>query len=267
MATAELLTPSSCGAACWFIVRTPGPQFSESYQTSRSEVLQHLCEHPGDYKGATKCVPRHLRLLWCRSVASHIWNKVVSLRLQENVGVLRGDFVAANPKCAAPGWTLQVRALEKGEESCTPLTEVMVPVLGFAAEMPENDSRYLHERVLKEMGLDRGVFAEPESKDGISMPGGYRPLICRPSQMKVTALAYPREGSGSSKARLVSTDLDHLLDEPLACDVRPLPAATLQELQADHLALVLEFQLPRSSYATMAIRELLKGHRLQCILH
>ncbi|CAE7680993.1 pus7 [Symbiodinium sp. CCMP2456] len=225
-----------------------------------TSVLQYLSEHPGDYKGAIKCVPRHLRLLWCRSVASQVWNKVVSLRLQQDMRVLKGDWVAANSDdCAASVWPAEVRPLKQGEESCTPLSKVLVPVLGFAAKLPDNESKHLHSHVLREMGLDLRVFAEPECKDGISMPGGYRPLICRPSQLTVRMLAYPGNERSEAKARLVSTDLDQMLeDEPMASSMRPLSSAKLRE-PTEHLALVLEFRLPRASYATMAIRELMKG--------
>lgn len=33
-----------------------------------------------DFQGAIKALPRHLRLLWCRSLASHLWNRLLSLR-------------------------------------------------------------------------------------------------------------------------------------------------------------------------------------------
>ena len=180
---------------------------------------------------------------------------MASLRLQQNASVLRGDLVC-HESCKTSAWPTQVRRLEEGEETCTPLSEVLVPVLGFAVEMPDNESRHLHDHVLQDMGLDIRVFAEPESQDGFSMPGGYRRLVCKPSHFKSKTLAYPR-GPGS-KARLVPTDLDHIL-EPLCPEMRPLPTSTAPlDLQTERLALVLEFRLPRASYATMAIRELLK---------
>ena len=184
----------------------------------------------------------------------------MSLRLQQDMRVLAGDWVAANSDdCAASVWPAEVRPLKQGEESCTPLSKVLVPVLGFAAKLPDNESKHLHSHVLREMGLDLHVFAEPECKDGISMPGGYRPLICRPSQLTVRMLAYPGNERSEAKARLVSTDLDQMLeDEPMASSIRPLSSAKLRE-PTEHLALVLEFRLPRASYATMAIRELMKG--------
>ena len=221
------------------------------------QVLQHLCANPGDFEGAIKRVPRHIRLLWCRALSSHIWNKVVSLRLQQNMGVLKRDLVAC-PGNREAFHQVQARVLEEGEETSTPLSQVLVPVLGFAVEMPDNESRDLHHSVLQQMGLDLAVFAQPDSKDGFYMPGGYRSLLCQPTHLNHTMLAYPRQVVGNREARLISTDLDHVLDEPLATNTRPLSMSMRPDLQEEVAALVLEFRLPRASYATMAIRELMQ---------
>ncbi|CAJ1360903.1 unnamed protein product, partial [Effrenium voratum] len=93
-------------------------------------VLQHLAESPGDFSGALKCVPRHLRLLWCRALGSQIWNQVLSLRIQEKMmEPLVGDLVYGEGGA--------VRSLRRGEERDTPMWAVLMPVPGYDVQMPE----------------------------------------------------------------------------------------------------------------------------------
>ncbi|CAK8992922.1 Multisubstrate pseudouridine synthase 7 (RNA pseudouridylate synthase 7) (RNA-uridine isomerase 7) [Durusdinium trenchii] len=194
-------------------------------------VLQHLAEDPDDFRGALKAIPRHLRLLWCRSLGSHIWNRVLSLRIQEGMmEPLAGDFIMDESG---------VRCLRPGEQNDTPLSDILLPVPGFECQRPQNDCADIYQRVLNEMRIDEEVFQKPEAEDEIWMAGNFRPAIGQPSQLGFHFIDH------APPSPLVPNDLED------GCHVDG-------SSQHDPLALVVDFCLPKSSYATMAVRELMK---------
>eukprot|EP00435_Cladocopium_sp_Y103_P040104 s1135_g10.t2 len=205
-------------------------------------VLQHLVQSPSDFTGAVKAIPRHLRLLWCRSLASHVWNRVLSLRIQQKMmEPLPGDLVLDRAASAEEARDL-VRALREGEEKDTAMAEILLPVPGYDVPPPTHAAlRQIYQRIMEEMGIDGQVFRKPESPDDIWMSGGYRPAICHFSGLSHRFIP------SSPRAPLIPNDLHGPAPGP-----RRRPQGT---------ALLLEFRLPKASYATMAIREVMKKMR------
>ncbi|XP_018645272.1 tRNA pseudouridine synthase D, putative [Schistosoma mansoni] len=215
---------------------------------------------------AIQMLPRNLRQLYVHSYQSFLWNHVASLRMtHQNPGdlfakpgdlyynvqnvitpdnceddinfddsVLETNESAISSANSLPSSKLSfIHPLVVGENEKIPLNSVVLPVPGYAVHYPKNHN--------------------------FALPGSYRKLIVVPENVKYEFHEYSNPG-----IPLVKSDLQ-ILNGTITNNV--LTSASQNETQNNDIcldkdekkqAVVLTFDLPKSSYATMAIRELTK---------
>ncbi|XP_058463106.1 pseudouridylate synthase 7 homolog isoform X2 [Malaya genurostris] len=243
------------------------------------QILSWLASHNRDYKGAVLCLARNLRQLYCHSYQSLIWNRVASRRLRElGYRLTPGDLVfvdkvvdeSMNQVTLDADTSLQQLELDQKEEAddseseehktkCSvfkslvkPLTsediessqytifDIVLPLPGHDITYPVNDSGKWYEEFLAEDELSSDKLLRKVKKE--SLPGAYRKVFVKPENLNWNLVSYEKPTD-----TLILSDLEKLngVQEP-------------EYKNAPHKALLLDFILPASTYATMALREILK---------
>lgn len=246
-------------------------KLSPKNKSIEKQVLSWLVDHKNDFKGALQRIPRNVRLLYCHSYQSLIWNRVASRRLKElGYQLIPGDLVyvdktvsAELPIEDAPIELQDNPPEEESEESSEtsvfknlvkPLTEadiasgqytlfdVVLPLPGHDITYPANECGKWYEDMMAEDGLSSEKLKSKIKKE--SLGGAYRKMVIKPQNLswKLTTYADPSD-------ILILSDLEKLKGVK-----EPEPKE-----DASNKALILDFQLPSSSYATMALREILKA--------
>ncbi|XP_001663070.2 pseudouridylate synthase 7 homolog [Aedes aegypti] len=244
-------------------------KLSPKNKSIEKQLLIWLVSNKNDYKGALQRIPRNVRLLYCHSYQSLIWNRVASRRLKEfGYQLIPGDLVYVD-KTAEDEMPIEDAPVEQTENApeeseepsetsvfknlVKPLTEadiasgqysifdVVLPLPGHDITYPANDCGKWYEDLLAEDGLSSEKLKGKTKKE--SLGGAYRKMIIKPENLKweLTTYTDPME-------TLIQSDLEKLKGEKK------------REAKKDgsNKALILDFQLPSSAYATMALREILK---------
>ncbi|KAA3676992.1 tRNA pseudouridine13 synthase, partial [Paragonimus westermani] len=144
-----------------------------------------------------------------------------------------------------------------------PLTNVVLPLPGYEVIFPNNQcecgfqwithSKQWYVDLLKKDGLTLGDFRH-RVKD-FALPGSYRALLATPKDVTYHVTTYT-----DSNVPLIESDLQLLTRTESELTKRQPSSHETPEARSDQVeqALILQFYLPKSSYATMAIRELTK---------
>lgn len=205
-----------------------------------------------DVVNALNAIPRNARLMYIHSYQSYIWNKVLSQRIKQfGLSVLVGDLISKNPNEDAS----DIDAIDNNKKNSSfavdfvtdeniknvTISDVLLPLPGHSVTYPKNETKEFYESFLKEDEMNWENF---ESKvRTYSLSGAYRNIIITPSCVKWEILSYDD------------------VSKPLALsDLDVIQGTTLDISSEGSLkALKLEFKLPSSSYATMAVREISKS--------
>lgn len=247
-------------------------------------LIRHLSRSRNDYFGALQTIPRNLRLMYIHAYQSLVWNFAAGERWRlYGDKVVEGDLVivhehrdkeAPAPKGEAPASGVdadgEVVVLPKGEDSAAAaddiftraraltaeeagsgkytIFDVVLPLPGFDIIYPANEMTDFYKRF---MGGEQGGGLDPfdmrrKWKD-LSLSGSYRKLL---SRMGPDYSADVRMYSAEDE-QFVRTDLD--VASGTGTD------GARRAGQGHKLAVILKFQLGQSQYATMALRELMKG--------
>ncbi|KAM5170215.1 pseudouridylate synthase 7 homolog isoform 1-T2 [Mantella aurantiaca] len=178
-------------------------------------------------------IPRNNRLMYIHSYQSYVWNNMVSRRIEEyGLKVVPGDLVLK-------GATAVV--VEEDEADSYSIHDVVMPLPGFDVIYPKHKLAAAYEEMLAADKLDIKNMRH-RIKD-YSLAGAYRKILIRPQDVSWETVLYD-----DPKIPLVGTDLEKL-------EGKPLPVFNKD---GKYRALKMEFSLPPSTYATMAIREVLK---------
>lgn len=242
-----------------------------------------------DYMGALNNLPRNMRLLYMHSYQALLWNKVATLRIQklglkpcvgdlilvkDNDDIRKAlDSIYAVPEdepldleqkpaaaAVAAAQTPEeneelerqrteartdffknlVRPIKKNELNKFTIYDIVLPLPGHDVTYPENDVKKWYEDLLKEDGL---TFESLKTKHKIySLAGTYRKLLIKPSSFEWSVRKYEKPDEN-----LILSDFEKLRGDQLPTTQDP-----------SNTALILDFVLPPSTYATMALREILK---------
>ncbi|PUU74838.1 pseudouridine synthase [Tuber borchii] len=241
-------------------------------------------EHGGrlDYMAALQAIPRKMRTIYLHAFQSFVWNYVVTERIAWGIKVLPGDLVMAEPTTAAeskapkpittddtpeidqdgevivrapPGVAgtnpgeekfKRARALSKEEAESGKFTikDIVLPTPGWDVVYPQNALMEVYNRVMKEHGLDPLNMKRTHRET--SLPGSYRHVIG--TFINGEASYEIRKYRGDEQ--IVKTDLEAIKQREAVAE-----GAAKDDRKT---AVVLRFQLGTSTYATMALRELMK---------
>lgn len=212
---------------------------------------------------AITVLPRNTRKMYVHAYQSYVWNTVASKRIRElGDKPCTGDLVfmktykdRTESQVEEP--PLKRQCLDGKPESCTPasvvplsnedvhrftLHDVILPLPGHDIMYPENECKSWYKQVMEEHGIDIDRHMIHKVKD-YSLPGDYRHLVTIPSKAEFELVRYD-----DFSIPLLQTDMEKMDDSKTP--------STLNE--GNYLAARLSFSLPPSSYATIALRELMK---------
>uniref|UniRef100_A0A3Q1B4F0 Pseudouridylate synthase 7 homolog n=1 Tax=Amphiprion ocellaris TaxID=80972 RepID=A0A3Q1B4F0_AMPOC len=178
-------------------------------------------------------IPRNNRLMYIHSYQSVVWNTMVSRRIEAfGLKAVEGDLVLR-------GTAAHVLTAEEAETHS--IHDIVMPLPGFDVIYPSHHIGKGYRELLSADGLDIDNMRH-KVKD-YSLAGAYRRIIIRPSDVHWLVIEYD-----DPRVSLVHTDFEKLENKP----------APVFNKEGKYRALRMEFSLPSSTYATMAIREVLK---------
>jgi len=218
-----------------------------------------------DYVGALASVPRNTRTMYLYAYQAYLWNRLVSRRVKEyGLRVLPGDLVMKTGEERAETGDEWVQAIDDDLSSLSEpvlegtepdndnkvqkrlrklatcvrrvteaeatagsvdIRDVLVPCLGHAVAMPDNDTAKWAEEMLAEDGLTMKSFNH--SQKSYSVCGSYRRLL-----MAAGALSYAVVRYTDSNRAVVQSDLDAVHGRP-----KP-PCQEIPQLQGDLAAIL-----------------------------
>ncbi|KAL3480323.1 pseudouridine synthase [Aspergillus californicus] len=262
--------------------------------SAEANIIRHLGRSKNDYLGALQTIPRNLRLMYVHAYQSLVWNLAAGQRWRlHGERVVEGDLVivhehrdkdgsstpGANPETegaatvdadgeiiirpqegdsayAAEDTFTRARALTAAEATSGKYTifDIVLPLPGFDILYPPNQMTEFYKDF---MGSARGGGLDPfdmrrKWKDA-SLSGSYRKILSRMGpNFEVNVKLYGRDDE-----QFVQTDLEALKGKDNSTAV--MDGETVDEKVNDKIAVILKFQLGSSQYATMALRELMKG--------
>uniref|UniRef100_A0A8C7VUX9 Pseudouridylate synthase 7 homolog n=1 Tax=Oncorhynchus mykiss TaxID=8022 RepID=A0A8C7VUX9_ONCMY len=178
-------------------------------------------------------IPRNNRLMYIHSYQSFMWNTMVSRRIEAfGLKAVEGDLVLR-------GGTAFV--LSAAEAETHSIQDVVMPLPGFDVIYPTHHVGKGYREMLSADNLD--IDNMRHRVRDYSLAGAYRRILIKPSDVSWSVINYE-----DPRVSLVHTDVEKLEDQP--------PPVFNKE--GKYRALRMEFSLPPSTYATMAIREVLK---------
>ncbi|KAJ3218005.1 hypothetical protein HDU67_006905 [Dinochytrium kinnereticum] len=249
--------------------------FPRSCTAERSVLLSLIKQkNKRDYFQALLCIPRNLRLMYIHAVQSYVWNHMASERIKRyGPKVVLGDLVAIDSNSGEGGAAkdgpmevddeitaedsrlsrmieAEVITTQEQADSCS-LENVVLPLPGYNITYPKNDIGELYKTFMANFGMDPHNMRRKNRE--MSLSGDYRRLLARPTHVDCRIVKY-----NDPNIHLSLTDVDMLMGKEQPKSVE----------DGERLALVCEFTLEPSSYATMALREILKsdtsaGHQTQ----
>lgn len=214
------------------------------FMTAENAAMQSLSRYPQDYKRAFTCIPKTLRMMFLHAVQSLVWNQAASHRItMSKVDVSPGDLVMLEESSNASD--VHVVTDDDISNNRFTIVDVVLPLIGTKSKFPTNEMGELMKRLLQDQGVTVDNFKKIQDKD-LALNGDYRKLLCRPSDFDYEIKEY-----FDPKQPLLQTDLMKLAGEEIV--ITPS-----EEGQSKKIAMIVGFSLPASSYATVALRELMK---------
>lgn len=233
-----------------------------------------------NYFQALMKIPRNLRLMYGHAYQSYVWNCVVSRRFEQfGMNVVEGDLVIVDESTKIEEEEDVDDILDGGEDlrkdtfvRARPVTakeieqkrfnifDVVLPSPGFDVVYPENaEIRQVYVDVMSKDGLS--PFKMARNVRDFSFAGSYRNIVAKPE-----GLLYDIRRYEDSIEKLVNDDLE-ILEEYRKERGGDLTGYKFDESKrvaeqkkegGNRTGIVLKMRLGTSSYATMALRELMK---------
>jgi tRNA pseudouridine13 synthase len=191
-------------------------------------ILTHLNKHPDDYEGALRTFSKQQRLLFIHAYQSLIFNKTLSARAKMKLPFLKpieGDFVAGFDHRGLLTKNI-TQVTSKNQEIVRKALKkgqivIVGPVIGSSTPLPSNHWGERISKILNELEIDKEMFKSPILPE-LSSKGLWRPISLSPKDFSYSVLHDNKE--------------------------------------QNTLAAVVSFDLPRGTYATVVLREIMKTH-------
>ena len=220
------------------------------YMTGEISVMQSLSKRPRDYKRAFGCIPRNMRAMYIHAVQSLIWNKAASYRVSkmDNTKVLVGDLVLGE------GSKYNVRPVTEEDIAANKyrLEDIVIPSVGVKTSYPTNELGSVIKSIMGDIGITAEMFRKVQDRELI-LNGDYRKLVCHPTDFDYEIKQYY-----DPLQPLLQTDLMKLHGDDIRIEIPDSEDPTEITKKNMKTAMVVGFTLPSSSYATIALRELMK---------
>lgn len=235
--------------------------------TAEIAILQSLARNPFDYKRAFSCIPKNLRMMFIHAVQSLIWNKAASHRISkmDNTKVLAGDLVP-NTEENPSNSRVYIVTEDDLKKRIYSMEDVLIPLVGTKTIYPQNELGNTLKILLSDLGLTIEMFKNCEDRE-VRANGDYRKAIIHPKDFdyEIKEYYHPLQP-------LLQTDLMKLNGEEITIE-QPENKETKEESKEEKvegdekesksppkplIGMAVGFTLPSSSYATIALRELMK---------
>eukprot|EP00026_Physarum_polycephalum_P003191 Phypoly_transcript_03201.p1 GENE.Phypoly_transcript_03201~~Phypoly_transcript_03201.p1 ORF type:complete len:782 (+),score=166.52 Phypoly_transcript_03201:136-2481(+) len=226
---------------------------------------------PTSFLNAFSMIPRTMRMMYAHAYQSYVWNSMVSerIRLFGFKEPVVGDLVAVETEVLPSDTAQTTEDLDLEELTETELEvqqelepekikvaivtkedvknkkytieQVVLPLPGHDVIYPKHSVTEFMRDILIKDGLDPDNLQRAQKE--YDLKGAYRKIIVKPAEFSWKLMRYD-----DVTIPLLQTDEDLMSNKPAPVDVPT----------GKYKALILSFNLPSSSYATMLFRELLK---------
>jgi tRNA pseudouridine13 synthase len=194
-----------------------------------------------NYLNCIQKIPRNLRLMYAHSYQSLVWNNVASFRYQKyGMDVVVGDLVQKEFE----------DPIHVTEETISQYSiyEVVLPIPGHSVKYPQNQVFEKYKEFMAKDGFDPLSMTSKIHEN--NLPGSYRKIICKPRNVSGKLIHYDDD-----ETFFIKNDLDILENKP---DIVYPTSKCITNKDGDKIAIIVEFTLGSSQYATMALREMTK---------
>jgi tRNA pseudouridine13 synthase len=215
------------------------------YMVTEKTICKALSEHGANsYSTALASLPQQLRTLYTHAYQSFVWNQAVSARMSTQDGhrVLRGDLVLTKEDTA-----VYVTEEDLVSSKYT-IADVVFPVVGDSILYPQNAFGEMMVSLMKEGGVSLEDIAQATATE-YGLRGAYRKIIERATHVACDVKSY----IGRDNITLCTSELETLLK---TTPYVPPPRDDKVD-DKERIAVILKFRLPKSSYATMCLREVI----------
>ncbi|MFX1392926.1 MAG: tRNA pseudouridine(13) synthase TruD [Promethearchaeota archaeon] len=204
--------------------------FPKSLSYERT-MIKHLIDFPGDYEGCFNAIPSDLKNLLISSFQSYIFNKMLSLRVKKGIPLnpVKGDTISILDD--DNGNITQIKYIygrlgglyDKYLDEAMELNRaaIVVPIVGYNSNLDEFPlMKKLYEEIIKQEHLDKNIYKSDLLYE-FDFKGSFRVMIAKPTGLNIVDFDDDDVFPGKNKLKL-------------------------------------EFSLPKGTYATMFLRELMK---------
>lgn len=193
------------------------------------EMIYFLLNHPNDYEGATKTLPKDLIRLLISSFQSYLFNRMISTRVKKGIPLFKpvnGDVISILDD--KNGNITQIKYiygagydnyLKKALKINRAL--IVLPIIGSTTNLDDFPlMKTIFEDICREDKIDKEIF-KSDYIDGNDFKGAIRAMTVKPNGLQMIEFATDELNPGKRKIKI-------------------------------------EFSLQKGSYATMLLRELIK---------
>ncbi len=188
-------------------------------------VIEYLLQHQNDYEGAIAALPATTLRMFLESYSSYIFNILLTKRLSLGIEPIKGDLITPLNRYTPINYSWEIGReidLDKAVKLISNRKATLVlPVLGYKIKLGYGLVRDILNEILINEGLRLKDFKFIVKNKPVIIRGSYR----------------------SAFVNLISK-LRYTIEEDLILDGN---------------ALILDFSLPRGSYATIVLREYMKS--------
>lgn len=225
-------------------------------------ALLHALNELGTHQplSALLRIPRNMRLMYVHSFQSYIWNHMASYRLRhfDAQKPVEGDVVyekdpEKDPEANREDRELPpVKILTAADVDNYTIFDVVLPTPGTDVVLPEHlKGEYL--RIMEAMNVDLMNTRKHNFPEAV-VTGMYRKLLCRPADMVSELVHYdhPTQDLSDAESKFTRGNSTTQTSQDSA-------ESKTAEHSDQFVAVKIRFTLPTSSYATVALRELMKA--------
>ncbi len=134
----------------------------------KREILDHLRDHPNDYVGALRLIPKKILTMYINAYQSHVWNECVKECIQVN---------------KEPDYSVEL------------------PIVGFGTELKEDNIGKVIKGILKRDGLSLKDFVIREVPE-LSSEGSSRKVFVEVNDLRVGGLEDDELNKGKRKVKV-----------------------------------------------------------------